>query len=176
LLTLHPKKQVLQPVNHGIDFLGYIVKRDYTLSRKRIVTNLKKKLHYFNKLMDADTNPWPENLEQKNKRRNSGTYAGNNLSYQPSLPLLFSDALPALELIEKTLAAVNSYYGHFQHAHCKKLRIHLYFRYFKKLKNYLEPADKNFSHFVINPSIKKFYLEKTEIITAGTRSGSGFHC
>lgn len=176
LLTLHPKKQVLQPVNHGIDFLGYIVKPDYTLSRKRIVTNLKKKLHYFNKLMDVGTNPWPESLGQKNKRRNSGTYAGNNLSYQPSLPLLFSDALPALELIEKTLAAVNSYYGHFQHAHCKKLRIHLYFRYFKKLKNYLEPADKNFSHFVINPSIKKFYLEKTEIITAGTRSGSGFHC
>src|SRR3989338_7030655 len=46
-LTLHPRKQVLQPISRGIDFLGYIVKPDYTLSRKRIVANLKKKLHYF---------------------------------------------------------------------------------------------------------------------------------
>ncbi|PJA89066.1 MAG: hypothetical protein CO138_02405 [Candidatus Moranbacteria bacterium CG_4_9_14_3_um_filter_33_15] len=176
LLTLHPKKQILQPVNHGINFLGYIVKPDYTISRKRIVTNLKKKLHYFNKLLDTDTNPWPEIPREKNKKKKSNTCVANAFSYQPTLPLLFSNTLPELELIRKTLATVNSYYGHFQHAHCKKLRIHLYFRYFKKLKTYLEPADKNFSHFVINPSIKKFYQEKTETIRDGTRYETGFHC
>ena len=176
LLTLHPKKQVLQPVSHGIDFLGYIVKPDYTISRKRIVANLKKKLHYFNKLLDTDTNPWPEIPKEKNKKKKSDAYAKNGFSYQPSLPLLFSDADPQLALIEKSQAAINSYYGHFQHACCKKLRINLYFRYFKKLKNYLEPADKNFRHFIINSSIKKFYQEKTETITDGTRCETGAHC
>lgn len=143
-LKLHPKKQFLQPATNGINFCGYIIKPDHTLSRRRIVSSLKKKLHYFNKAMDSGVNPWPE----------------NNLSYQPSLPLLFPDELPELELIKKAQSVINSYYGHFRHAHCKKLRIALYSRYFKNLKKYLDPADKNFSHFVINSSIKKSYQEK----------------
>ncbi len=32
-LTLHPKRQKLMPVSSGIDFLGYIVRQDYTLVR-----------------------------------------------------------------------------------------------------------------------------------------------
>ena len=51
-LKLHPKKQTIQPVAHGIDFLGYIIKPEYLLSRRRVVGNLKRKLHYFNKLLD----------------------------------------------------------------------------------------------------------------------------
>jgi retron-type reverse transcriptase len=47
-LKLHPKKQILQTVDKGIDFVGYVVKPDYVLMRRRIVKNLKAKLWQFN--------------------------------------------------------------------------------------------------------------------------------
>ena len=43
-LTLHPRKIVLQPVIHGIDFLGYFVKPSHTLVRQRVVRRFKDKL------------------------------------------------------------------------------------------------------------------------------------
>lgn len=144
-LVIHPKKQVLQPVSRGIDFLGYIVKPDYVLSRRRITANFKKKLHYFNKLLDGNTDPWPEKQ-----------------NFQPALPLIFPNRTPTPEFIKKIQATVNSYYGHFKHANCSGLRKNLHKRYFKELKNFLEPADKTISSFIINPAIKKSYQEKNE--------------
>jgi len=47
LLSLNDKRQKLRPVSDGIDFLGYIVRRDYTLVRKRVVNNLRAKLQGF---------------------------------------------------------------------------------------------------------------------------------
>jgi RNA-directed DNA polymerase len=47
-LTLHPKRQKLLPVSSGIDFLGYIVRQDYTLVRNRVLNNFKSKLGQFN--------------------------------------------------------------------------------------------------------------------------------
>jgi len=47
-LRLHPQKQILQTVDKGIDFVGYLVKPDYVLMRRRIVKNLKAKLWQFN--------------------------------------------------------------------------------------------------------------------------------
>jgi len=38
------KKQRLAPVSNGIDFLGYIVRRDYLLVRRRVINHLKEKL------------------------------------------------------------------------------------------------------------------------------------
>ncbi|MDD4272026.1 MAG: reverse transcriptase/maturase family protein [Patescibacteria group bacterium] len=145
LLNLHPEKQFLQPVSHGIDFLGYIVRPDYVLSRRRIVANFKKKLYYFNKLLNGNARPWPEKQ-----------------NFQLALPLIFSDQMPTLEFIQKVQATVNSYYGHFKHADCSSLRKNLHQGYFKELKNFLEPADKTFSFFIINPAIKKFYQEKNQ--------------
>ena len=133
-LKLHPKKQSLQPLTNGIDFLGYIVKPDYLLSRRRVVSNLKRKLYYFNKTLNSATDFKP------NK--------SNNLK----LPLIYSNKLPSLKFIQKTQSTVNSYYGHFKHANCLQLRKTLYFKYFKELTNFLEPADKEFSHFTIRKS------------------------
>jgi len=109
-LRLHPKKQILQPITNGINWLGYIIKPDYSLSRRRVVSNLKQKLYYFNQQI-------PES--------------------------------PNLESLQKVQARVNSYYGHFKHANCFNLRRNLYLKHFKKLKQYLKPADESFSHFVI---------------------------
>ncbi len=46
-LELNNKREKLRPVSDGIDFLGYIVRRDYTLVRKRVVNNLRAKLRGF---------------------------------------------------------------------------------------------------------------------------------
>lgn len=43
-LQLHPKRHKLMPVSAGIDFLGYIVRQDYILVRRRVLNNLKAKL------------------------------------------------------------------------------------------------------------------------------------
>lgn len=45
-LTLNPRQRPA-PVANGIDFLGYIVRRDYLLVRRRVVNNLKTKLRAF---------------------------------------------------------------------------------------------------------------------------------
>ena len=46
-LQLHPKRRKLEAVSQGIDFLGYIVRHDYTLVRRRVINNLKSKLRQF---------------------------------------------------------------------------------------------------------------------------------
>jgi len=45
-LDLNSKKQIA-PVSNGINFLGYIVRREYLLVRRRVVSNLKQKLRDF---------------------------------------------------------------------------------------------------------------------------------
>ncbi len=46
-LELNPARQRLAPVTNGIDFLGYIVRRDYLLVRRRVVNHLKEKLRDY---------------------------------------------------------------------------------------------------------------------------------
>ncbi|MDD2653482.1 MAG: reverse transcriptase/maturase family protein, partial [Candidatus Omnitrophica bacterium] len=43
-LQLHPRRQKLQPVSNGIDFLGYIIRHNYILVRRRVINNLKTQL------------------------------------------------------------------------------------------------------------------------------------
>jgi len=45
-LKLHPRRR-LQPISNGIDFLGYIVRRNYILVRRRVMNNIKAWLRYF---------------------------------------------------------------------------------------------------------------------------------
>lgn len=46
-LTLHPRRRKLLPVSNGIDFLGYIVRHNYILVRRRVISNLKEKIKSF---------------------------------------------------------------------------------------------------------------------------------
>jgi RNA-directed DNA polymerase len=55
-LQLHPKRQRLQPVLNGIDFLGYIIRPGYILVRNRVVNNLKTKLRNFKGTLEAQRN------------------------------------------------------------------------------------------------------------------------
>lgn len=50
-LELNPKRQKLLPMENGIDFLGYIVRRDYLLARRRVVNNLRTRLRDYEALL-----------------------------------------------------------------------------------------------------------------------------
>jgi len=56
-LKLHPKKQVLREISRGIDFLGFVVKPDYTIIRRRVVKNLKEMLWRLNSGLGALAEP-----------------------------------------------------------------------------------------------------------------------
>jgi hypothetical protein len=116
-LELHKNKDKLGDVKDGINFIGYIVRPNYTLSRRRVVSNLKDKLYFFNK----------------------GYLLSSNNQKQIALPL--SKNLTNEEL-DKILATINSYYGHFRHANTYRLRRNLYIKFFGILKKYLVPVNK----------------------------------
>jgi hypothetical protein len=128
-LELNLQKQIFQATDKGIDWLGYIIKPDHILVRRRIVKNFKRKLFQYNQML--------ENYSCK-------TECGQLL-----LTLFEND--PPLELIEKILATVNSYFGHFKHADTFKLRTHLWRSRFQKLKNYIEPKDPDLTSLQIKP-------------------------
>ncbi|MFQ5745139.1 MAG: reverse transcriptase, partial [Acidobacteriota bacterium] len=46
-LELNAKHTRLRPLGDGVDFLGYIVRRDYLLVRRRVVRKLKARLREF---------------------------------------------------------------------------------------------------------------------------------
>jgi retron-type reverse transcriptase len=48
-LYLHPKRRKFLPISNGIDFLGYIIRPNYTLVRNRVINNLKEKVRQFKK-------------------------------------------------------------------------------------------------------------------------------
>lgn len=47
LLELNPARERIRPVSDGVDFLGYIVRRDYLLVRRRVINHLIIKLKEF---------------------------------------------------------------------------------------------------------------------------------
>jgi len=54
-LRLHPKKSIQQSIYKGINFVGFIVKPNYCLVRRRIVNNFKEKLNEFNSVPLPDS-------------------------------------------------------------------------------------------------------------------------
>jgi retron-type reverse transcriptase len=53
-LKLHPKRRKLLTASSGIDFLGYIIRHDYILVRRRVINNLKQKLRNFQRSKTKD--------------------------------------------------------------------------------------------------------------------------
>lgn len=115
-LELHPKKDKYGSVWQGINFVGYIIKPTYILSRKRVVANLKTKLHYFNQ----------------------GLLLVSSNQKQEVLPL---SRPPTKEEIKQMAAMINSYFGHFRWANCYHLRKNLHEKHFGELKTYLKPEN-----------------------------------
>ena len=57
-LKLHPKKQIIRPIESGIDFLGYFIKPRYTLVHRRVVSRFKSRLKEFRDDLSKDNIDW----------------------------------------------------------------------------------------------------------------------
>ena len=123
-LNAHPKKTILQPACYGIDFLGYIVKRGYILVRRRVVKNFKRKLYFFNRLLNSEKYIYyscigSSKLEKMYRKR------------KLKIPVQ-----PSPELLKNILCCINSYYGILRFANTYKLRRDIYLNHFKGLQKY----------------------------------------
>jgi retron-type reverse transcriptase len=50
-LALNQRQRKIAPVSNGIDFLGYVVRPEYLLARRRVVGNMREKLAHFENLL-----------------------------------------------------------------------------------------------------------------------------
>ena len=129
-LQLHPNKTILQPTRYGIDFLGYIVRRDYLLVRKRVVKNFKRKLYFYNHLLAPDKYPF---------RRVVGLEVGQGNGKIEKLCRTHELTVPVKpnrSLLLSMQSSFNSYYGIFRFADTHHLRKELYLHRFGTLQKY----------------------------------------
>ena len=129
MLALHPNKTIMQSTKHGINFLGYVVRKDYTLVRIRTVKSLKRRLYFFNHLLDPLKYPISNAPQMMNLAKKY-----HNEKWIPPIK-------PTYNLMTEFLAVINSYYGILSFADTFQLRMHLYEKHFGKLKLFFEPKD-----------------------------------
>jgi hypothetical protein len=146
-LSLHPNKTILQPTQNGINFLGYVIRKNNKLVRNRTVKAFKKRLYFFNYLFNSIDYPIsnaPQMMHLAKKYREENWIT----PIKPDPFILYS-----------MLATINSYYGIFCFADSYRLRKNLYEKYFGTLKNLFEPKDKTYSAMCI----KKEYISNGRI-------------
>jgi len=113
LLDIKKEKTRYGSVYQGIDFIGYIVRPQYVLTRNRTVSNIKKKLYYFNKGLLIDRSMCKEEAVA---------------IHNP----------PTQEELYDICASINSAFGHLKWSDSYNLKQDLYFNHFGRLKEYLE--------------------------------------
>jgi hypothetical protein len=113
LLDIKKEKTKYGSVYQGIDFIGYIVRPNYVLTRNRTVSNIKKKLYYFNKGLLIDRSMCKEEAVAIHNPPTEG------------------------ELYD-ICASINSAFGHLKWSNSYNLRQDLYFNHFGILNEYLE--------------------------------------
>lgn len=129
-LQLHPKKIILNKVSKGIDFLGYIVFKNYLLVRKRVVKEFKNKLKFFNYL-----------LTNKNKPQK---IVVTNFVKKYHKPQQLNGVF-----LQDMLGVLNAYYGIFTFANSFNLRKDLYHNYFHNLKQFFVVCDSGYNNLMI---------------------------
>lgn len=128
-LDLHPKKTTIQPVNHGVDFLGYLVFPHFTAVRQRTIRSFRRRLYLFNHILDPQTYP-------------VCSFPGSSPLRKLERAQLLRYGMPTTcYFINHALQVINSYYGIFSHAQTYELRKTLYHRDFRLLKDFVIPID-----------------------------------
>jgi hypothetical protein len=113
LLDVKEEKTKYGSVYQGIDFIGYIVRPNYVLTRNRTVSNLKKKLYYFNK----------------------GFLIDRSMCKEEAIAI---HNPPTEKELHDICASINSVFGHLKWSNSYNLRQDLYFNHFGILNKYLE--------------------------------------
>jgi RNA-directed DNA polymerase len=138
-LNLHPKKTIIQHKSKGINFLGYVVREKYLLVRKRTIKSLKRKLYFFNHLIDPKAFPFADP---------PGTLKLSKLYIKKEI---VAPVTPDLAFLQKLLTVINSYYGILSFANSYKLRKNIYDKHFYRLKDYFFP-ESDYRLIKINPA------------------------
>lgn len=142
-LEIHKNKTLVDYTNNWVDFLGFIVKKDVLLVRKRTIKIFKRKLYFFNHLIDPTRFPIkdiPENT----------TLWKKYLAWNISAPIEIS-----LSILQKMLAVINSYYWHINFWNSFYLRKNIYQKHFHHLKKYFVPKNPTFQAIKIREKYKK---------------------
>lgn len=142
-LTIHPKKTKIQHKSKGVDFLGFVVRENYLLVRKRSIKALKRRLYFFNHLLD------PKSFPHANPPSNF------KISAWYFKKEIVPPVKPDLLLLNKMLSVLNSYYGIFSFANSYNLRKSIYEKHFHLLKKYFVKKDKSFKSLKIRREFKK---------------------
>jgi RNA-directed DNA polymerase len=50
-LKLHPRRKKLGATSNGINFIGYVIRQNYILVRRRVINNMKEKLKHFKRVI-----------------------------------------------------------------------------------------------------------------------------
>jgi retron-type reverse transcriptase len=155
-LKFNEKHGKVAPITNGIDCLGYIVRPNYTLARRRVVNNLKQRLDWFEKRLVTGKESkyqsvkasWPV-IPASETRRESflkkdseqvGVTAKDEQNNPLHLPLPKGEIQAVTKpgqqiitydypLIEQLRAVVASYWGHLKWANTFRLRNALLSRY-----------------------------------------------
>ena len=138
-LQLHPDKTVLQRVDQGANFLGYIAFPHHTYVRERSLRALRQRLYFFNHLLDPAHYPHRA-MPQR------GTWAQWLALHQLAPPLA-----PHPIILKRMLATLNSYYGQLGHANSYHLRRKVYHDMLGSIKRYFLPADARYAKLRIKP-------------------------
>lgn len=138
-LALHPDKTILQRVDQGANFLGYIVFPHHAYVRERTLRALNKRIHFFNHLLDPARFPHRSLPER-------GTWAKWLALHELTPPLA-----PTPVVLTRMLATLNSYFGQLRHADTYHLRRRLYHERLGPIKRFFLPDGPGYRALRVKP-------------------------
>lgn len=139
-LRLNPAKTRLQRSDQGIRFVGSILYAHYSHKNTRTVKALRRRLRYFNHLLQAGASG--SRISHLDDRWR--VWFVDNPAFDPR-------GRPTRALLDRMLATLNSYYGLLRHTNSYRIRKSLYCDEFGILKRYFRPKDGQYTAMRIFP-------------------------
>lgn len=104
-LHLHPKKVRLQSVSQGVDFLGYIIKKEYTLVRQKVVSRCKQCLRKYARIFETESYDGEKSELVARLESSIASYCGH-FSHANAYRLTTEKAQKAGQIVKDSLKSV----------------------------------------------------------------------